>query len=225
MNSEYLIFNLIVVSIPMAFSFEKQVYFFQKWMRVFLTSFLVAIPFLAWDSIVTNSHWWFNEEFTLSLRIFELPLGEILFFFSIPFSCLFIWEILDIFHTNKFHKNLKTVNFILLLGLPFGFWIFSIGKEYTGLVLISLSVVSILDFLTGSKIFQQTKTYFFLPFVLLGNLIFNGYLTSRPVVLYGEEFQLGIRVFTIPIEDFGYGFALLLLNVLLFEKMKKLGFK
>ncbi|KAA3606525.1 MAG: lycopene cyclase domain-containing protein [Calditrichaeota bacterium] len=221
MNSEYLIFNLIVLSIPMIFSFEKQVYFYQYWTKVFTASALIAVPFLIWDSLVTHKHWWFNEEFTSAFRIFELPIGEILFFFSIPFACLFIWEVLDTFHKNKIKENLKPINIILLFSSPFGIWIFLQEKEYTGLVLISLSIVSIIDLTTNSKIFQQTKTYLFLSFVILGNLIFNGYLTSRPVVLYDEEFQLGFRIFTIPIEDFGYGFALLLLNVILFEKLKK----
>ena len=48
-------------------------------------------------------------------------------------------------------------------------------------------------------------------------LIFNGYLTWRPVVLYSEAYQLNIRIFTIPIEDFGYGYALILLCTILYE--------
>ena len=51
-------------------------------------------------------------------------------------------------------------------------------------------------------------------------LVFNGYLTARPIVLYGEAYQSGYRILTIPIEDFGYGFTLMLFNTLLYEKLK-----
>jgi lycopene cyclase domain-containing protein len=52
-------------------------------------------------------------------------------------------------------------------------------------------------------------------------LVFNGYLTWRPVVLYGEAYQLGLRIYTIPIEDFGYGYALILLCRILYEFLKR----
>jgi hypothetical protein len=42
------------------------------------------------------------------------------------------------------------------------------------------------------------------------------------VVLYGEAYQLGWRVGTIPIEDFGYGISLIFLVTVFYEKFKKL---
>ncbi len=48
-------------------------------------------------------------------------------------------------------------------------------------------------------------------------LIANGYLTWRPIVIYGQEHFLGVRLGTIPLEDFVYGFALIGLSVVLWE--------
>jgi lycopene cyclase domain-containing protein len=48
-------------------------------------------------------------------------------------------------------------------------------------------------------------------------LIFNGYLTSRPIVLYGTGFFLGLRLGTIPLEDFMFGFSMIALSVVLWE--------
>jgi lycopene cyclase domain-containing protein len=52
-------------------------------------------------------------------------------------------------------------------------------------------------------------------------LIINGYLTWRPIVIYGEAFYLGIRVFTIPVEDFLFGFSLITLNLIIWECFDK----
>lgn len=67
---------------------------------------------------------------------------------------------------------------------------------------------------------MQPKTYIYIGIVFGLILIFNSYLTVRPVVLYGEAYQMGYRILTIPIEDFGYGFTLMLFNVGLYEKLK-----
>lgn len=50
-------------------------------------------------------------------------------------------------------------------------------------------------------------------------LIFNGYLTARPVVMYDAAYQLDWRVGTIPIEDFIYGYALIVSVIVVYEKL------
>jgi lycopene cyclase domain-containing protein len=52
-------------------------------------------------------------------------------------------------------------------------------------------------------------------------LIVNGMLTALPVVEYNDAHTLGIRVFTIPLEDFFYFFLLLIMNLTIYEYMKK----
>jgi lycopene cyclase domain-containing protein len=52
--------------------------------------------------------------------------------------------------------------------------------------------------------------------------IVNGILTGtgieNEVVWYNPKEIIGIRILSIPVEDFFYGFLLILLNVLVFEK-------
>lgn len=64
------------------------------------------------------------------------------------------------------------------------------------------------------------KSLFFLKFLLiifLLTLIFNYYLTSKPVVIYNNEFNLKLRILSIPVEDFIYGFSLIFLIIMIYE--------
>jgi len=45
----------------------------------------------------------------------------------------------------------------------------------------------------------------------------NGYLTWRPIVIYNPDQFLGIRLWTIPLEDFLYGFGLITITIVLWE--------
>jgi lycopene cyclase domain-containing protein len=65
----------------------------------------------------------------------------------------------------------------------------------------------------------QRRFYLYLLLVLMFTLIFNGYLTWRPVVTYSVQYQLDFRIFTIPIEDFVYGTALIFMNTSIYQKI------
>ncbi len=54
-------------------------------------------------------------------------------------------------------------------------------------------------------------------FMAIGFLLCNGVLTAVPVVTYNPSDMLGIRIFTIPIEDFVYGFSLITLTISIYE--------
>ena len=220
MKSEYLLFNLIVLAGPLAFSHDRRVRYFDKWPQALVAVTLVAVPFLIWDSLVTGSHWWFDERYTLPIKIAGMPLGEWLFFLSVPFACLFIWQIIKTFKPSKINRRFRLSNFICLILLPAGIILLKTGIEYTGLVLIALALTLFLDFALKTDILMQSRTVLYFVIITALMFAFNGYLTARPVVLYGEEYQLGFRIFTIPIEDFGYGYSLILANTILFEKFK-----
>lgn len=221
MNVEYLIFNLIVISGPLSLSFDRKVHFVDKWNNVFKAILISLAIFVTWDSIVTGRHWWFNDQFVLGFKILKLPIEEWLFFITIPYASLFIWEVFAAYFKNRELRRLQIFQSILYFGIPVGTGLFILGKEYTGLVLIALGLVALLDWRLKTNIFIQLRTIQYLAISALAMLIFNGYLTWRPVVIYGAAYQLGIRIFTIPIEDFGFGYALILLCTILYEKLKR----
>ncbi len=90
-------------------------------------------------------------------------------------------------------------------------------KEYTLISVISVIAAIALDTVLKTKLILNKKFWVFwaVMFVLL--FIVNGYLTWRPIVQYGETFLLGIRLFTIPVEDFLFGFSLITSNIIIWE--------
>lgn len=221
MKFEYLLFNLVIIVGPVVSRFSRQIRQISHWRLKLLVSGIVMIPYIIWDAIVAGSHWWFNEAYTLDFRLLGLPIGEWLFFLTVPFGCLLVWETLP--HADSWLVQLKFLRYIravLYAALPIGVWIFSTGRQYTGLVLFCFGLVGLVDMLLNVYLLLKPKTYLYLGIVFGLILVFNGYLTARPVVLYGEAYQSGYRILTIPIEDFGYGFTLMLFNAMLYEKLK-----
>ena len=131
-----------------------------------------------------------------------------------------VWETLPHPKLSTQLKPLRHVRTVLYAALLIGIWVFSTGRQYTGLVLCCFGFVGLADTLLRTDLLLQLKTYVYLAIVSGLILVFNGYLTARPVVLYGETYQSGYRILTIPIEDFGYGFTLVLFNAILYEKLK-----
>jgi lycopene cyclase domain-containing protein len=174
-----------------------------------------AIPFLLWDALVTGAHWHFNPLYVSGIKIINLPIEEILFFITVPFACLFTWEMI-IRRVKEKQTDLQGLRLLLYLALPVGIYFFSIGKQYTGLTLTFLFIANLVDQFLKTNLLFDKRFYFYLLLIVIFTLIFNGYLTWRPVVTYGVEYQLDFRIITIPVEDFFYGISLLWMNTSLY---------
>jgi len=93
-------------------------------------------------------------------------------------------------------------------------------KEYTIAAVAAALLVAFLDRKLRTRVLRQSAFWIFLAVMYAFKLLANGYLTWRPIVTYNSEFFLGVRVFTIPVEDFIYGFSLIALSVILWEYFK-----
>jgi lycopene cyclase domain-containing protein len=219
-KSEYLIFNVIVISAPLLLGMLKKFYFVDKWKIAFVSIAVFLVPYFIWDSFVTGSHWFFNDRFILGVKSLNIPIEEISFFISVPFACLFTWEmIVQRFEIKKitFGRWLRNFSHILF---PVSVWLYLTAKEYTGFAVFAFYFSILFDWKLGADLLKDKRFYWFILLTLVFNLVFNGYLTWRPVVLYGTSYQLGIRIFTVPVEDFIYGTSLIIFTTSLYQKLK-----
>ena len=222
MKYEYLIFNIIVISGPLFFGSLKRFYFINNLTKAIPSIIIAAIPFIVWDISVTNRHWFFADKYTIGFRIFHLPIEEIMFFFTVPFACLFTWEMVKK-HSLPFKLIEKSISENAINIFSAIFFVFSIvtyfySKEYTALAGLFFVASVLIDKIWGASILTNKKFLFFFILVSFFTFVFNGYLTWRPIVTYDEFYQLDFRIFTIPIEDFFFGYALLIITTTIFEK-------
>lgn len=85
---------------------------------------------------------------------------------------------------------------------------------YTALVLVAVPLVAVVD-LVVLRTRLLTRRLFWVAYaiVLFFQFVTNGILTALPVVRYSDATILGPRLFFAPVEDVGFGFALVLLTL------------
>ncbi|HBN6703627.1 TPA: lycopene cyclase domain-containing protein [Elizabethkingia anophelis] len=220
----YLLINFFTIIICFIASFDRRIRFNRFFGIFLLSSTIVAIPFILWDVWFTKMGvWWFDTKYTLGIIIAGLPLEEWLFFFCIPFSCVFTYFCLDTFFNFSWADALNNVivflSFILLTVCALLYY----ERTYTLVTaLITLLTVFYLHFIVKSEwIGQATFTYLILmPGFFAVNGILTGSVIESPVVNYNPNEFLGIRMFTIPVEDAVYGYSQFLLNIYFFKLLK-----
>ena len=81
--------------------------------------------------------------------------------------------------------------------------------SYTALTISAIALTVLID-LRILKTRLLTRKVFWTSYaiILFFQLITNWWLTSNQIVSYSEDFILGARIASAPIEDLGFGFAL-----------------
>ena len=93
-------------------------------------------------------------------------------------------------------------------------------KEYTLLAVASVVAAVLLDRKSGINLLRRGEYFIFLLVIAGFKLLVNGYLTSKGIVLYDPRFFLGIRLGSIPLEDFLFGFSMITLCLVVWEYCK-----
>ena len=225
MNYLYLFLDLGSLSIPFLFSFHPKLKFYKYWKSLFLSMILTMLIFIPWDVAFTqNGIWGFNEAYFLENRIFNLPIEEWLFFICIPYACVFThYSLLYYFPNMKVPiKSTRIISYtsigiLLIIGL------LNYDKWYTFINFIYAIILIPIVLKLNPELLQKyfvTFLVMLIPFFIV-NGILTGSFIENEVVWYNNEENLGIRLFTIPIEDSVYAFTLILTNLALTEYFKK----
>ena len=217
----YLFINIFTISIPFAFSFERKVSFYKDWKYLFPAIILTGSFFIVWDHIFTNLGVWdFNKKYLTGIHLFDLPLGEWLFFFTVPYACVFIYVSLNYYVKKDVLKPVaKYITFPLIFVLVV-MALFNTDKLYTFYNFIFTAAFLFIHWLIFK--YQILGRFYFAYLVhLIPFFIVNGILTYLPIVTYNNAENLGLRFGSIPVEDSIYSLLLLLINITLYELLKK----
>ncbi len=219
--SEYLLINLFTILIPVSLSFEKNLKFYRNFKPLSVSIFIVGGTYIIWDVIATmRGDWMFNAEYLVGLDIINLPLEEILFFITVPYATIFIYE------TGKFYLKDRDLNLDKSMFAIPGILFFVVGisflsQYYTVTVMIFSSLFIFTAMILYPQILQSKIYWMWIAFTYIPFFIVNYILTSLPIVLYNPDAIWGIRITTIPFEDFFYSFSMLSLYLLVYLIFKE----
>lgn len=225
MKYTYLLVLFFAVIIPAIYSFHPKLQFSKHFKAFFAANFIVTLVFLVWDNIfISLKVWGFSDSYILGFKIFDIPVEEILFFVLIPFACLFTYH--SITKHYKIRWSIKTENIFII---SLSFILLLSGIIYADRLYTSVTFISSCMFLLLIKYFFKVKWLpeFFTVYavLLIPFFIVNGILTGtgpdNPVVWYNNSEIIGIRFFTIPVEDVIYGMELLLMNTFFYQMFSK----
>ncbi len=217
----YLYLNIFTLVFPLLLSFDKKVAFYKRWYALWPAILANGIIFIIWDIIFTRQGvWGFNEKYLVGLYIYSLPIEEVLFFITVPYACVFIYDVIKAYvERDWLQPYAKTIALILILILPF-VAVFNISRVYTSVTFVLLSIALVVHI----KVFNENHLgRFFMAYLvhLIPFLLINGVLTYLPIVWYNNTFNLGIRIVSIPIEDSMYSMLMLLITISIYEKIKQ----
>lgn len=220
----YFLLHLFTVVPVLALSFDKNVHFYRKWKYLFPAIVPVAVFFIIWDVVFTaRGVWGFNEYYFAGWLIFGLPVEEWLFFITVPFASVFIYECLNFYLKKdllaKAEPILTPLLIVLFLGVGFSlFW-----HNYTATTFLLAGAFLLYHYLAEPAA-QRSRFYLaylvvWIPFLLVNGVLTGGF-TEAPVVLYNPEEYLGVRIGSVPLDDSIYNFLMFLGVVTLFERFR-----
>ncbi len=234
----YLLVDALCFVFPFLLSFQKIMPFYKNWKALLPATITMMMVFIPWDAYFTaNSIWGFNSNYILGVKLLQLPIEEWLFFICIPYACVFSYECVRYFLPEQ---PLKTASFfisIFYMVVTIAFMIVFFGHWYT----FSASLAAFILLALNTFVWKSNYMgYFHLSWLILLIPFFlsNGVLTGlnffqyplvnlRPetvsdmIVWYNDSHNLGIRIWSVPLDDFFYGMAMLLLTITVYERMLK----
>ncbi|HEY2041960.1 MAG TPA: lycopene cyclase domain-containing protein [Jatrophihabitans sp.] len=95
---------------------------------------------------------------------------------------------------------------------------------YTTLMIVGVLISAALDLVVLRTFLLRRKAFWVAYLILLGfQLLVNGVLTGLRIVRYSDSAILGVRIAYAPVEDVGFGFALILMTLSCWVALGRVG--
>ena len=197
--------------------------YYKKSAAVMISIGLMMLIFIPWDVYFTHRGiWWFNEKYITGFKFWNLPIEEWMFFITIPFACVFLYETMNYFFPKDIlRKSSKTIVSALAV-LLFVFSLVFVQQTYTMVTFLFTGVFLLYTALLNPHWLGRFLRFYLLSWIpfLMVNGALTGAFTSEAIVNYNPEAIMGIRIFTIPVEDSVYSLFMLLFVINIYEYVK-----
>jgi lycopene cyclase domain-containing protein len=221
MSLTYLVLNLCIIAVPLWYTFDERTAYYRRLPALGLSIAVVSTCYLVWDILVTaGGEWSFNSKYLTGMQILNIPLEEVLFFITVPYSCLLLYEVV-LYATKSGSFKLPVIvviaSIIALLAASLAVY----PQGYTAKALASCGFFLIVALLFDRALIKSKQYWIWLAICYVPFLIINAVLTALPVVEYNSKAIWGLRIGTIPLEDFFYNYAMLSFYLLVYRIGKK----
>jgi lycopene cyclase domain-containing protein len=221
MSLTYLLINFAIISVPLLYTPDKRVGYYRRLPAVSFSILVVGFCYLLWDVLVTaQGEWSFNSRYLTGIEILNLPLEEIMFFITVPYSCLFIYEVV-LYATKNSHFKIPNGVVIAMIVLLTAASIAFYSQGYTMKALVSCAVFLAATLLLDRSLIRSKQYWLWLVVCYIPFMIFNSVLTALPVVEYNSVAIWGVRFGTIPVEDFFYNYSMLSFYLLFYRMIRR----
>jgi len=203
-------------------SFEKQIQFYRKLKYILPAILITATFFLIWDIRFTEAKIWsFNFGNTIGIAYKGLPLEEWLFFLIIPYTCIFIYEVVKVYLKKYEYPNVFVAfSLFLIVGFALIGYFFR-HQAYTFFTFIFSAIYLGYTVLRNRFKPHITKFYFSYFISIVPFALVNGLLNSLDVFVCNKTQILNIKIFHFPVEDFAYLFLMNLMVAAIYETLKE----
>ncbi len=223
MKNLYLTIDILTIAAPFLLSFDKKVAFYKEWKYLFPAILVMGVFFIAKDVIFAASGiWGFNDRYLVGFRMLGLPIEEWLFFVVVPYAIVFIYACLiaylPIDPLEKIHRPFLYLLSVLLIITGLIFY----DRLYTSVIFVLTALLLLYNLYRRQawlSMFLLAYLVSLIPFLLVNGLLTGSFL-EEPIVWYDNSQNLGIRIFTIPIEDSIYSLMMMLMTVQVMEWLK-----
>jgi lycopene cyclase domain-containing protein len=221
---------------PFLLGFHSSLHFNRSWKSILKACALIMVIYIPWDILFTHwKVWSFNENFTSSIMPAGLPIEEWLFFIATPFSCLFVWRCMlyyfpKITQLGKKEAPMTSIGLFILLNLMAAIlWFQNPTGLYTTTAIAAGLGLTYYHYLFKPQYFVgKILTWFILliPFFICNGILTGIHFWEYPlihrhdelihhaVVYYQHAENAGIRIWSVPAEDFFYGLGFFWLGLM-----------
>lgn len=188
------------------------------WSGMRMVFMYVSAPFVLLDVLQHARGWWsYNQQLVMEGRILGLPFEEILFFFAIPFSCLYIYTLLSRIRRLTAPAPAMGLCVVLCVALLGAAAVMLEPKERTIFdTMLCFAVVGLIA-LAFHRYVISVRDVVWVGVVTVLFAIVNGILTSIPVVVYNHMYGSSLVLGTIPVADVLYNTSLLVSAVAIYR--------
>ncbi|MBK9291600.1 MAG: lycopene cyclase domain-containing protein [Bacteroidetes bacterium] len=220
MNPVYLYLDLFTIFFPFVLSFDRKVAFYKQWKYLFPAIGIMGAFFIAKDVwYAAMQIWGFNDRYLIGIRWFGLPVEEWMFFVVVPYAIVFIYACLKAYLKTdpllKIHRQLAVGISVMLMVVGVVYY----DRLYTSIIFILTAALLLYNVYRRQPWLSMFMLSYFvslIPFLLVNGILTGSWL-DEPIVWYDNTHNLGIRIFTIPIEDTVYNLMMFLMTVQLME--------